>query len=251
MKRFGLIVAVSVGIAVALFVASDRPDHITLSVGKAMQMGPDGFFVASLDIVNDGPADQLIGVASEDVLGISIMNQTGGSAPMVVPGADTAQLAMDGAHMMVQAVPSDFPEGGFLPVTLTFEKAGEVTARLQNTGPTAMRHGMMEGVAEEPAPVVRLDWAIGPNAEGGTLEVAFENMAVVQVPEGTEHVPGEGHAHVYLNGLKLGRVYDEPFEIGALLPGTYQIVVSVNAHDHRPYLAGGEPVQAALEFSIP
>lgn len=251
MMRIGLVVVVAIGIAAAAFVSASRPDHITLSAGKAARMAADGMFMASLDIANDGPADKLLSVSSPDALGISVMNHAGHGAPMVVPGSDTAQLAMDGAHLIVQVVPSDFPEGGFLPVTLEFEAAGKVNARLHNTGPSAMRHGGAEGVTSEPAPTLALDWAEGPGAAGGVLRVAVENLQIVQVPDGTAHVPGEGHAHAYLNGLKLGRVYGEAFEIGALLPGDYTLMVSLNTHDHRPYLVDGTPVADVLKFTIP
>lgn len=251
MKRLGLIVAVAVGIGVALGVTSKRPDHITLSAGSASQMGTNGMFMATLDISNDGPADRLLSVSSPEAPGIRLVNPAGHDAALVVPGKGKAQLAMDGAHMMLRADPAAFPAGAFLPVALTFEHAGEVVARLQNTGPSSMRHGAADGVSEAPAPSVKLDWVTPPGPEGGTMRLNIENLEVASVPDGTPHVPGEGHAHAYLNGLKLGRLYEETFEIGALLPGDYRLTVSVNTHDHRPYLVEGAPVQAVLEFSIP
>lgn len=244
----GLVIVVL--IAAGVFLMQERSDHITLSAGKAVPMGDGGMFMATLDIANDGPADQLLSVSSPSAVEVSVMNPNMMDAPLIVPGGQGAQLAMDGAHLVLRTEEDTFPEGGFLPITLTFAKAGQVTARLQNSGASTMDHNA-PGVLDTPAPVITLSWAEGPGATASVVQITTKNMTFVQVDEDAAHVPGEGHAHAYLNGLKLGRVYSDRFALGALMPGDYVLAVSLNTHDHRPYLDDGEPVRQTLEFRIP
>ena len=72
----------------------------------------------------------------------------------------------------------------------------------------------------------------------------------VDVPMGTPHVPGTGHAHLYLNGLKLGRLYVPSARIGALPPGDHMVRVTLNANDHRAYVVDGDPVTAIAPLSV-
>tara|TARA_R110002074_G_scaffold3594_5_gene18769 strand:+ start:5876 stop:6148 length:273 start_codon:yes stop_codon:yes gene_type:complete len=60
-----------------------------------------------------------------------------------------------------------------------------------------------------------------------------QNFTFIRAEDGAAHVPNQGHAHVYLNGLKLGRLYAETFELGALSPGKYKLSVALNSNDHK------------------
>ena len=44
-------------------------------------------------------------------------------------------------------------------------------------------------------------------ASGWNLHVITENFTFSPQNASRDHVPGEGHAHVYINGVKLGRFY--------------------------------------------
>ena len=59
------------------------------------------------------------------------------------------------------------------------------------------------------------------------------------------HVPGVGHAHLYLDGVKLQRLYHRDATIGALPPGSYLVRVTLNTNDHRVYMHKGAPISAS------
>ena len=56
---------------------------------------------------------------------------------------------------------------------------------------------------------------------------------------GLENVEGHGHAHVYVNGVKLGRVYGAWHHIGALPLGENEVTVSLYANDHSALASDG------------
>ncbi|WPZ35948.1 hypothetical protein T8K17_07345 [Thalassobaculum sp. OXR-137] len=60
------------------------------------------------------------------------------------------------------------------------------------------------------------------------------------------HVPGEGHAHVYVNGEKIARAYGPWLHIASLPPGRVEVMVSLNTNDHRPISVDGKPLEASV-----
>ena len=68
------------------------------------------------------------------------------------------------------------------------------------------------------------------------------NFAFAPEHASRDHVPGEGHAHVYVNGVKLGRFYGPWLHLDNLPPGEVTVEVTLNANDHRPLSVAGKPV---------
>ncbi len=64
-------------------------------------------------------------------------------------------------------------------------------------------------------------------------------------------VDGEGHAHIYVDGEKVSRVYGERFHLKGVGPGEHEIRVTLNANSHGEYAVDGQPVQAMTHVSVP
>ena len=62
--------------------------------------------------------------------------------------------------------------------------------------------------------------------------------------------PGEGHAHVYVNGAKLARLYGEWMHIDELPKGEVEIEVSLNANDHSQLTVDDVPVAASVAVQV-
>jgi copper(I)-binding protein len=62
-----------------------------------------------------------------------------------VPAGDVATLAPGGYHVMLIGLHQPLKEGETFPLTLTFEKAGEVTVEVTVMGAGAMGQGPMHG----------------------------------------------------------------------------------------------------------
>ncbi|WP_369682774.1 hypothetical protein [Roseovarius sp. M141] len=56
---------------------------------------------------------------------------------------------------------------------------------------------------------------------------------------GLVDVPGEGHAHVYVNGEKLGRLYGAWMHLPRLPPGEVIVLVTLNSNTHGPLAVDG------------
>jgi hypothetical protein len=64
------------------------------------------------------------------------------------------------------------------------------------------------------------------------------------------HVPGEGHAHLYLNGDKLARLYGPWFHLDALPPGDHELTATLNTNDHAAYAINETPIRAAIRVTV-
>lgn len=97
-----------------------------------------------LTIVNNGAeADRLIAAASPvaQMVQLHEMRMEGDMMKMAekeggieIPAGETVTLAPGGLHIMFMGLQQSFVEGGTVPVTLTFEKAGTVEIELQVMG---------------------------------------------------------------------------------------------------------------------
>lgn len=112
-------------------------------------------------------------------------------------------------------------------------------------------HGMAVEVADDgDAPSLRLEAVLSPDAPA-RLVLHTRNFRFAADKVDQAHAPGEGHAHLYLNGEKIGRVYGETHELGALSPGTHELRATLNSNDHQTYEVAGRPVASALTVEIP
>jgi hypothetical protein len=66
-----------------------------------------------------------------------------------------------------------------------------------------------------------------------------------------KHKRGEGHAHLYVDGEKLTRLYGPAFYLGELSPGTHAVRVTLNGNDHGDYKRGSEVVESEVEVNVP
>lgn len=66
-----------------------------------------------------------------------------------------------------------------------------------------------------------------------------------------DHVAGEGHAHIEVDGVKVARVYGPAFHLGDIEPGTYEVSYVLAANTHDVYTSDGEPLSAAATVVVP
>ncbi|MBO8141722.1 MAG: hypothetical protein H0Z37_06005 [Firmicutes bacterium] len=62
--------------------------------------------------------------------------------------------------------------------------------------------------------------------------------------------PGEGHAHLYINGEKVARLYGPWYHIAHLEPGANEIRVTLNANNHGEYLYEGEVIADSVTVYV-
>ncbi len=65
---------------------------------------------------------------------------------------------------------------------------------------------------------------------------------------GLATVAGEGHAHLSIDGQKVGRIYGPAVYLAALNPGRHTVTVSLHGNNHAAYQSSGIPVAATTSI---
>ncbi len=85
---------------------------------------------------------------------------------------------------------------------------------------------------------------------GWNIQLQTENFAFTPQKFGEPHQLGEGHAHLYLDGEKLARIYGPWYHIGELMPGTHELVVTLNANNHDTYYYRGNAIADTTTITV-
>ncbi|MFW8634482.1 hypothetical protein [Cribrihabitans pelagius] len=132
---------------------------------------------------------------------------------------------------------------------VTFDGHDHGSAALHGGGHAEMAGHAHEAVLDLPAgsdaPRVALKLLKDPMS-GWNLQVTPENFRFAPQNASAADVPGEGHAHVYVNGGKIARLYAEWLHIPSLPAGGAEVTVSLNSNSHSPLTVEGEPVSASV-----
>ena len=91
-----------------------------------------------------------------------------------------------------------------------------------------------------------------PDARGGVdVHIATEGFRFAEELVDQAHTPGAGHAHIYVDGVKLGRVFEPQYHIPNLAPGEHEIRVSLNTNDHSELVYDGAKVESTITVTVP
>lgn len=83
------------------------------------------------------------------------------------------------------------------------------------------------------------------NVSGWNLFVAAQGFCFAPDQAGQAHAAGQGHAHLYLDGTKIARLYG-PAQHLADLPAGGTLRVELNGNDHSPLMVDGQPLAASV-----
>jgi len=101
---------------------------------------------------------------------------------------------------------------------------------------------MLDGDATVPELTIQV---LEDVVSGWNLKLDVSNFRFAPENAGLAHVPGEGHAHVYVNGVKIARIYGVWMHIASLPEGAV-VEVTLNANDHRQLAVGDQPIKASF-----
>ena len=102
----------------------------------------------------------------------------------------------------------------------------------------------------EPVPELKLKVYEAADGTGWAVELAPRNFRFAADLVDGEHVAGTGHGHLYLNGLKLGRLFSKSVRIGVLPAGKHLVRVTLNTNNHKAYMANGKVVSATAPIVV-
>lgn len=98
------------------------------------------------------------------------------------------------------------------------------------------------------APKIQLELVVDESS-GYALHIKTTRFRFAPENTGKTHVPGEGHAHIFIDNKKVGRAYGPWFYIGPQNKGEHEIKVTLNTNDHRYFLLEGKPIEAVIKFN--
>ena len=130
---------------------------------------------------------------------------------------------------------------------------------MHQPGETGMRkghaHGLVHSVKMIPAdyknpPSVKIRLVKDAHSQGA-LNLFLDVKNFRFAPEGVNKTSkiNEGHAHLYLKGKKLTRLYGTSYFINKLPKGNFEIRVTLNTNKHEDLLYRGKLVQDVVEFN--
>jgi hypothetical protein len=116
--------------------------------------------------------------------------------------------------------------------------------------PEAQEHKAMEIPVGQPIPSV--DLTVYPDAvKGVNLEVKVSNFRFAPEKINQDSKPNEGHAHLYIDGKKLTRLYGNWYYLGNITPGRRKITVSLNANGHKNLVHQGKKIEDSEMVTVP
>ena len=96
-------------------------------------------------------------------------------------------------------------------------------------------------------PTVSIE-AVADSVSGYNLRIDTTNFRFSPADAGGAHVDGAGHAHLYVDGAMVARLYGNWFHLPDPGPGAHDVRVTLNANDHRDYALDGVPIAAVTRI---
>ena len=102
--------------------------------------------------------------------------------------------------------------------------------------------------ANKPYPSVNLE-IYEDNIDGYNLFIKLENFILTPMDVGKKNKSNSGHMHLYVNDIKIGRVYSNWFHI----PGRYFnlkeniIRITLNSNLHDSFAINGNPIESEIK----
>lgn len=112
-------------------------------------------------------------------------------------------------------------------------------------------HSQIElaGMPQDDIPSITM--RILEDAMGGyDINIQTSNFRFAPDHVGQKDVMGEGHAHIHVDGQKVGRIYGNWYYLDALPPGTHEISVTLNSNNHEDYVIRGTPIEASEVINV-
>lgn len=110
--------------------------------------------------------------------------------------------------------------------------------------PAAATDGLREWIGSLP-PVVTLALSDSLVLDITAPGFTFTSANVI------DPVPGEGHAHLYVDGDLVTMIYKPTYPLPRLEPGAHELTVTLSTNDHLEYSSGGKPIAGTTRVEIP
>ena len=247
MRTLLIIAGTIILVAVAIMVWPKSSPILAQDIQAHLVNGSDNSVMVTMTLRNPGGPDRLIEVTS-DVARLALLKapDTGG---LPIPAESEPSLAMEAGHIMLMGLTAPAPEGTLVPMTLHLASGASLPVKARVSAP-AMSHDQFYDVpGDESQPSVSIE--VKPDGDAWAVVLTTRNFRFARDLVDRPHQPGTGHGHLYVQGIKIGRIYETNARIGALPAGTHEVHVTLNTNDHRLLRTNGTPVEARVRITVP
>lgn len=110
-------------------------------------------------------------------------------------------------------------------------------------------HNKMSLSETKTAPSVKVS-VTKDNKAGYNVFIDTKNFTFTPENVGKGNIANQGHAHLYVNGKKIARVYGHWHYIPLLEPGRNDIRVTLNANNHDEYAISGQTIGDTVVMNV-
>lgn len=222
-----------------------------------------GIVLALLAACAEGPAEREVEIVVQNGAMVggaeSISARQGDGVTLLIDSDSDATLH---AHGLPEVVSVRAGEPARVVLDTTYVGQFDVELHLVPAGPMAMPADRDLGAEMEPGAMAHGGPVPAPEAMGVSISLTPDpvdglNLEILTTgfewaPEGAggEHVAGEGHAHVYVDGVKRARAYGPWLHLSGLDPGIRHVRVTLNGNAHGEYTRAGQPVAAEASAEV-
>ncbi len=97
---------------------------------------------------------------------------------------------------------------------------------------------------EEGQPVPDIDLIVYEDAvKGWNLEIKLDNFQLTPQDVNSDNKLNQGHAHLYVNGKKVTRIYGNWYYLETLPPGSNEVKISLNTNGHESLMYQGKMIE--------
>ncbi len=141
------------------------------------------------------------------------------------------------------------------PATFIFtaNATGSFPITIHHAAPSAMDDhsaGHAEAIEGPEGMSVSVE-AVPDTVSGINVHISTTNFMFAGQEAGSDHVPGHGHAHLYVDGVKVGRPYGPDYHVASVEPGERTVRVTLNANTHSEYTIDGHVLEATTTVTVP
>lgn len=130
----------------------------------------------------------------------------------------------------------------------THDETNKPTGKHELHGHT---HDPIELPKDAPLPTIDIRGHIDQSS-GVNIEIITENFRFTPENVNTRHIDWEWHAHIYIDDVKIGRVYSNWVHLpqNLFMPGSHIVRVNLNSNEHSPFHVDGEEISNTVEVII-
>jgi uncharacterized membrane protein YphA (DoxX/SURF4 family) len=108
-------------------------------------------------------------------------------------------------------------------------------------------HPRIEIPVGEQVPTIELKVAADERG-GWNLQIITTNFTFTPQKVGGKDGAYEGHAHLFIDGKKVGRIYSNWFHL-EIPPGTHKVKVNLTSNSHMDYYYQDKPIEAEIDVT--